>query len=104
MADLFDPLLLGADLVFVGEHEGIVMYTDGNTRSVANVYITSPPITARPSGACIWLPRSRANAIGTIPTVIAQAVIRIGRKRCRPPPPPPPQTTNSPLSNSRSKR
>ena len=48
---------------------------------MANVDITSPPITARPSGACIWLPRSSASAIGTMPTVIAQAVIRIGRSR-----------------------
>ena len=43
--------------------------------------ITRPPITARPSGACISLPRSSASAIGTMPTVIAQAVIRIGRSR-----------------------
>ena len=43
--------------------------------------ITSPPMTARPSGACIWLPFSSASAIGTMPTVIAQAVIRIGRSR-----------------------
>ena len=48
---------------------------------MANVDITRPPITARPSGACIWLPRSSASAIGTMPTVIAQAVIRIGRRR-----------------------
>ena len=48
---------------------------------MANVNITSPPITARPRGACIWLPRSKASAIGTMPTVIAQAVIKIGRKR-----------------------
>ena len=29
---------------------------EGSTSKVANVDITSPPITARPSGACIWLP------------------------------------------------
>ena len=38
-------------------------------------------MTARPSGACIWLPFSRASAIGTMPTVMAQAVIKIGRSR-----------------------
>ena len=54
---------------------------EGTTSKVANVDITRPPITARPSGACIWLPRSSASAIGTMPTVIAQAVIRIGRSR-----------------------
>src|SRR5271168_1997638 len=54
---------------------------DGTTSNVANVDITSPPITARPSGACIWLPRSSASAIGTMPTVMAQAVIKIGRRR-----------------------
>ena len=54
---------------------------DGTNSRVANVDITSPPITARPSGACIWLPRSRASAIGTMPTVIAHAVIKIGRSR-----------------------
>ena len=48
---------------------------------MANVDITSPPITARPSGASIWLPRSSASAIGTMPTVMAQAVIKIGRSR-----------------------
>ena len=48
---------------------------------MANVDITRPPITANPSGACIWLPRSSASAIGTMPTVIAQAVIKIGRSR-----------------------
>ena len=51
------------------------------TSRVANVDITRPPITARPSGACIWLPFSRARAIGTMPTVMAQAVMRIGRRR-----------------------
>ncbi len=54
---------------------------EGTTSKVATVDITRPPITARPSGACIWLPRSSARAIGTMPTVIAQAVIRIGRRR-----------------------
>ena len=54
---------------------------DGTNSNVAIVDITSPPITARPSGACIWLPRSRASAIGTMPTVIAHAVIKIGRSR-----------------------
>ena len=38
-------------------------------------------MTARPRGACIWLPFSSASAIGTMPTVIAQAVIKIGRNR-----------------------
>ena len=53
----------------------------GTTSNVATVDISSPPITAQPSGACISLPRSSASAIGTIPMVIAEAVIRIGRTR-----------------------
>ena len=57
----------------------------GRISSVANVDTTRPPMTARPSGACIWLPASRASAIGTMPMIMAQAVIRMGRKRSRPP-------------------
>ncbi len=55
--------------------------TDGTMNSVTNVDTTSPPITARPKGASISLPCSSASAIGTMPTVMAQAVIRIGRSR-----------------------
>ncbi len=49
--------------------------------SVTKVDMTSPPMTARPSGASISLPCSSASAIGTMPIVMAQAVIRIGRSR-----------------------
>src|SRR6185437_14948308 len=55
--------------------------TEGSTSKVAKVDMTSPPMTARPRGACIWLPFSSAKAIGTIPTVMAHAVIKIGRRR-----------------------
>ena len=53
----------------------------GTTSSVAKVETTRPPITARPSGAVISLPSSKAKAIGTVPRIMAMAVIRIGRSR-----------------------
>ena len=53
----------------------------GSTSKVTTVDMTSPPITARPSGISIWLPCSNPSTIGTMPTVIAKAVVRIGRRR-----------------------
>ena len=58
---------------------------EGTMNKVTNVDISSPPMTARPRGACIALPRSRANAIGAMPTDMAQAVIKMGRRRCSAP-------------------
>src|SRR5271165_4189126 len=40
-----------------------------------------PPITARPKGAFCSPPSPRPNAIGTIPMIIASAVISTGRIR-----------------------
>ena len=54
---------------------------DGTMNKVTKVETTKPPMTARPSGACSSLPCSSATAIGTMPTVMAQAVIRMGRNR-----------------------
>ncbi len=48
---------------------------------MVSVDITSRPITANPSEVCIWLPCSKASAIGTIPKVMAQTVVSIGRSR-----------------------
>ena len=42
----------------------------GTISKVAKVETTSPPITARPSGAVISLPSSRARAMGTVPSTI----------------------------------
>ena len=45
------------------------------------VAATMPPMTARASGAVCSLPSLHPTAIGTMPAVIAQLVIRIGRSR-----------------------
>ena len=52
--------------------------TAGKTKRVQQVDASNPPITARPKGACICEPSSNANAIGSMPVVIAQAVMMIG--------------------------
>ena len=46
--------------------------------SVVAVAASSPPITARPSGAFCWPASPKASAIGSMPAIIAQLVIRIG--------------------------
>ncbi len=53
--------------------------------SVANVAITSPPITARPNGAFCSPASPRPSAIGSMP-MITRAVISIGRSRNVPDP------------------
>ena len=53
----------------------------GTINNVAKVETNNPPITARPSGACISVPCSSASAMGTMPIIIAQAVIKMGRNR-----------------------
>src|SRR5262249_42564221 len=55
--------------------------TAGRAKRVVAVAAASPPITARPSGAVWSLPSPDPMAIGTIPAIIAQLVIRIGRTR-----------------------
>ena len=57
----------------------------GTIKSVAKVETSRPPITARPSGAVMPLPSSRARAMGTVPRTIALAVMRMGRRRSRAP-------------------
>ena len=52
--------------------------------SVATVASSRPPITARPSGAFCSPPSPRPSAIGTMPMIIASAVISTGRKRVKP--------------------
>ena len=53
----------------------------GKMISVAMVPPVRPPITARPSGAVCEPASPRPTAIGNIPAIIAQPVIRIGRRR-----------------------
>src|SRR5882762_472286 len=58
--------------------------TVGTKNSVATVAKTSPPITARPSGAFCSPPSPMPSAMGTMPMIIASAVINTGRKRVTP--------------------
>ncbi len=53
----------------------------GSTNSVASVASSSPPITARPSGAICCPPSPKASAIGSMPAIMAAEVIRMGRSR-----------------------
>ena len=55
--------------------------TAGSTIRVATVAAASPPMTARPSGAVCSPPSPKPSAIGTMPAIMAQLVIRIGRSR-----------------------
>jgi MFS family permease len=55
--------------------------TVGTKNRVAAVAKINPPITARPRGAFCSPPSPRPNAIGTIPIIIASAVISTGRIR-----------------------
>src|SRR5207253_3844990 len=68
----------------VGGSVRINEYTTGTTNSVAAVASTSPPITARPSGAFCSPPSPSPTAIGTMPMIIASAVISTGRSRVLP--------------------
>ncbi len=45
---------------------------------------SKPPITARPSGAFCSPPSPRPSAIGTIPMIMASAVMVTGRMRVKP--------------------
>src|SRR2546428_11559231 len=51
----------------------------GTNKSVVGVANRRPPITARPSGAFCSPPSPRPSAIGTIPMIMAKAVIVTGR-------------------------
>jgi len=53
----------------------------GNIHRVARVAPTSPPTTARPSGADCSAALPRPKAIGNMPAIIARLVMRMGRKR-----------------------
>ncbi len=58
--------------------------TSGTKKSVETVANSSPPMTARPSGAFCSAPSPRPSAIGIMPMIIANAVIRTGRMRLAP--------------------
>src|SRR6516225_2578968 len=53
--------------------------TAGTKNRVAAVAKSKPPITARPNGAFCSPPSPKPNAIGTIPMIIAIAVMSTGR-------------------------
>ena len=55
--------------------------TTGTKNRVAIVATTSPPITARPSGAFCSPPSPRPRLMGSMPMIIATAVISTGRSR-----------------------
>src|SRR2546426_662769 len=58
--------------------------THGTKNSVANVAKIKPPITARPRGAFCSPPSPRPTAIGTMPMIMARAVMSTGRMRTKP--------------------
>src|SRR5262249_8136238 len=59
-------------------------YMAATVKSVISVAAIRPPITARPSGAFCSEPDPNASAIGSIPRIIASAVMMMGRKRIAP--------------------
>src|SRR5947208_4681268 len=58
--------------------------TQGTTKSVVTVASKSPPITARPSGAFCSPPSPKPKAMGSIPIIMAAAVMMTGRMRVWP--------------------
>ena len=56
----------------------------GTNNSVETVAKRRPPITARPRGAFCSPPSPSPKAIGNMPMIIANAVIKTGRKRIKP--------------------
>src|SRR6267143_251234 len=58
--------------------------TDGTKTRVATVAHSRPPMTARPSGAFCSPPSPSPSAMGTMPMIMASAVIKTGRKRVKP--------------------
>ena len=70
--------------------------TEGSTNRVAAVAAARPPITARPRGAFCWPDSPKASAMGSMPAIMAQVVIRMGRSRL-----PAPSTAAAVLARSR---
>src|SRR4029077_4376990 len=60
------------------------LYITGTKNSVVTVAKPRPPITARPSGAFCSPPSPKPVAIGSMPMIIASAVIITGRNRVIP--------------------
>ena len=58
--------------------------TLGTKNNVATVANNNPPITARPNGAFCSPPSPKPSAIGTMPMIMASAVISTGRMRVYP--------------------
>ena len=56
-----------------------IMYNNGNTNSVRNVAVNSPPITTVARGFCTSAPAPCDNAIGRNPSEATVAVISTGR-------------------------
>src|ERR1700757_3063345 len=63
-----------------------MLNTTGTKKRVAPVANTRPPITARPRGAFCSPPSPSASAMGSMPMIMARAVISTGRKREAGPP------------------
>src|SRR5262249_52981319 len=61
-----------------------VLYTMGTKNSVETVAKSRPPMTARPSGAFCSPPSPSPRDIGSMPMIIAKAVISTGRRRVNP--------------------
>ncbi len=59
----------------------MIVNTLGTKNKVATVAKSRPPITARPSGAFCSPPSPKPNAIGTMPMIMASAVMITGRMR-----------------------
>ena len=60
------------------------LYIMGTKNRVVSVASDRPPITARPSGAFCSPPSPRPSAMGSIPRIIAMAVMMTGRSRVIP--------------------
>src|SRR5882757_5359336 len=60
------------------------LYIRGTKNNVANVAIARPPMTARASGAFCSPPSPNPRAMGSMPTIIAKAVMMMGRRRVEP--------------------
>src|SRR5262249_57098357 len=56
------------------------LYISGTKKRVVGVASSRPPMTARPSGAFCSPPSPRPSAIGSMPMIIASAVMTTGRK------------------------
>ena len=56
----------------------------GTTTSVSSVEVMTPPMIARPIGACVSPLSPKPSASGNMPKIIAAVVIRMGRRRTCP--------------------